>query len=251
LNIHFNCTQCAKCCNHTKIPVTVTEAIDWLKEGHQVQVICEASPSLPQDDLKADYLVRRSFAARSGSIPMRISVTLVANIAGSCPNLLADLRCGIYERRPLVCRIYPAEINPFTQLDPAIKACPPEAWGSEHPVYLRDNRIASQALQDDIQRWRNANEGEVPAKHKLCAALNLTMAAINQEGFFIHSPRNADLLEALASLRDELDVAASPIQWLLVSDRDETLQQLAEAGAAVAHPRAVKAGPYEYIGLMR
>lgn len=102
LNIHFKCTQCAYCCHHSKIPLTVEEAIEWLRDRHQVQVICEASPWVPPEARKADYLLRRSFPARSGTLFLRIAVTLVANLADECPNLLPDRRCGIYERRPLV-----------------------------------------------------------------------------------------------------------------------------------------------------
>jgi Fe-S-cluster containining protein len=251
LNIHFNCTQCANCCHHTKIPVTVAEAIEWLNDGHQVQIICEASPWMPPDGMKTDYLVRRSFPARSGAMSVRVAVSLVANLNGQCPNLLADKRCGIYERRPLVCRIYPAEINPFTQLDPTKKACPSEAWGTEHPLLLRNNRIASQSIEDDIKRWRALNELDVHVKRKVCAALNLVSAAIDREGFFIHSPPTDDLMEVLSLLKDETDAGTSQMPWLLVSDRAETLERLTQAGATAAHPREVKAGLHEYIGLKR
>ena len=81
-----------------------------------MQVILEAIPWLeefPSDDQQAAHRRRRSFAAMSGRLPVRIVVILAADISGACPNLKHDLRCGIYERRPLVCRIYPAEINPF------------------------------------------------------------------------------------------------------------------------------------------
>jgi Fe-S-cluster containining protein len=110
--------------------LTAAEAVEWLTDGHQVQLICDASPwpeEPPADDHNAAHRRRRSFAVMSGSMPARVVVILVANLAGACPNLMADMRCGIYERRPLVCRIYPAEINPFVQLEPQKKACPPEA----------------------------------------------------------------------------------------------------------------------------
>lgn len=56
-------------------------------------------------------------------------------------------------------------------------------------------------------------------------------------------------LNVLATLQDETEPAASPMQRLLVSDREDTLRRVAESGATAAHPRDVKAGPYEYIGL--
>lgn len=227
----------------------MAEAIEWLNDNREVQVICEASPWMPSDDRNADHLRKRSFAAQSGPMPLRVVVTLVANLAGNCPNLMADGRCGIYERRPLICRIYPAETNPLVQLDPGKKACPPEAWASHHPLLQRGERIASLVVQDDIQRWRDSNVRDVRAKRELCATLNLGLAAISQEGFFIHSPPIADLRQVLSQPRGENDAASSELQWRLVSDRDETLQRLAQAGASASHPRGIRAGPYEYIGL--
>ena len=47
----------------------------------------------------------------SGSLPTRVVVILTGAYEGPCPNLQPDMRCGIYEQRPLVCRIYPAEIK--------------------------------------------------------------------------------------------------------------------------------------------
>jgi Fe-S-cluster containining protein len=251
VNLHFNCTQCAKCCRHTKVPLTVAEAIDWLDDGHDVQVICEATPWMPADAARADYLVARSFAARSGALPMRVAVTLVANIAGDCPNLLADLRCGIYERRPLICRIYPAETNPFIQLEPQKKSCPPEAWAPGQPLLQRDERIASKVIRNNIRRWRERNTRDVSAKVQLCAALNLITASVAQEGFFIYSPQIGVLHDVLRHVGVAGEATASDVQWTLVSDREETLQRLIQAGAIASHPRHMRAGQYEFIGLER
>ncbi|MDB6084618.1 MAG: hypothetical protein JWN43_2499, partial [Gammaproteobacteria bacterium] len=134
MSVHFECTQCGKCCRDLKLPLTAAEAVQWLGSGHQVQIICDALPwveELPPDHpdgQRAAHRKRRSFGVMSGTVPTRVVVILAANLAGACPNLMADMRCAIYERRPLVCRIYPAEINPFVVLEPEKKACPPEAW---------------------------------------------------------------------------------------------------------------------------
>lgn len=249
MNIHFNCTQCTKCCQHTKIPVTVAESIDWLNDGNQIQVLCEASPWMPAEELKAAYLMQRSFAARSGTLPIRVTVTLIAKVAGNCPNLLPDTRCRIYERRPLVCRIYPAEINPFTQLDPHKKGCPPEAWSSNYPVLQRSDGTTVAPVHEDIQRFRSTNTSDIPAKQKLCAALNLTTAAVSQEAFFIYSLPMTDIQQALSALKTETPTDSAKMQWQLITDRDQTLARLNEACAMAAHPRDVPAGPYEFIGL--
>ena len=39
-------------------------------------------------------------------------------------NLGEDMKCKIYERRPLVCRIYPAEMSPLITFDMLRKALP-------------------------------------------------------------------------------------------------------------------------------
>jgi Fe-S-cluster containining protein len=110
MDIRFKCTQCGQCCRGTKIPLTVSEAIEWLCRGHDVQLICEASPwpSTLDGDPRALPFKRRSFEVTSGSMSTRVVAILVANAVGDCPNLLPNLQCGIYEERPLVCRIYPA-----------------------------------------------------------------------------------------------------------------------------------------------
>ena len=231
--------------------MTVTEAIDWLCDGHQVQVICEASPWIPGDEERAAHLMQRSFAAASGTMQIRMVVTLVANINGACPNLLADSRCGIYERRPLVCRIYPVETNPFIRLETAKKGCPPEAWSAEHPLLQRDGRVVSELIRDDVLRWREANVADVRMKLKLCAALNIADASVAQEGFLIHSPPMAELLNALSDDREEGEGGADGAQWRLLSDRDDTLARLAQEGADFSHPRNVNAMDFEYIGLKR
>src|ERR1700693_384857 len=113
VELHFGCTKCGKCCHDLKLPLTVSEAIIWLAEGSEVQIICEAVPWPAEpaaDDQKAAHRRRRSFAASSGAPPTRVFRMLAAHFSGACPNLLADMRCAIYERRPLVCRNYPAEI---------------------------------------------------------------------------------------------------------------------------------------------
>ena len=131
MDIDFECTMCGNCCHDLRLPLTVAEALAWLGRGNEVQILCEALPWPEEpaaDNLQAAHKRRRSFAAMSGSLPTRIVVILTGAFVGPCPNLQADMRCRIYEERPFVCRIYPAEINPFIELVPANKGCPPEAW---------------------------------------------------------------------------------------------------------------------------
>src|ERR1700683_3760557 len=84
VDIHFKCTQCGQCCRNTKVPLTVAEAIHWLNRGHDVQLLCEASPwpSALDGEPRAIPFRRRSFDVTSGSMPIRVVVMLVANIIG-------------------------------------------------------------------------------------------------------------------------------------------------------------------------
>ncbi len=250
MDAHFSCTKCGNCCRDLKLPLTAAEAIDWLTSGHQVQLICDADP-WPDDpsahDQRAAHRKRRSSAVMSGSMPARVVVILAANLTGACPNLLADMRCGIYERRPLVCRIYPAEINPFVRLEPGNKACPPEAWAPEHALLQRDGRVTSDVIRRDIQRSRDADARDAEVKGRVCAALNVTDAALAQEGFMVYSPTIAALLSALSSAIQEEGGAPAPSRWRFVSNRSETVESLSTSGAIAVHSRRMGAGA-EYLG---
>jgi Fe-S-cluster containining protein len=231
--------------------LTVSEAIDWLTAGREVQLICEAVPwpnEPPADDQKAAYRRRRSFATMSGSTPTRVVVILAANLAGACPNLQADMRCGIYERRPLVCRIYPVEVNPFAQLEPAKKACPPEAWTADRPLLQRDGRALDELVRRNIQRWRDTDVHDVEIKARLCAALDLNCAAVADEGFVVHSPDGAAFLAALTQAVHPNDSATDHGDWRFVSHRSETIDSLEAGGAVVLPAREGERMPYEYIG---
>jgi Fe-S-cluster containining protein len=260
---HFSCTLCGNCCSNLKIPLTAAESVDWLRRGHPVQVICEATPwpvEFPADDQKSAHRRRRSFAAVSGSMPIRVVVILAARIDGACPNLLPDLRCGIYERRPLVCKIYPAEINPFVELEPRNKACPPEAWAGHHPLLQRKGTVMIEAVRRDIQSSRDTDEIDSPVKLRLCKALNVDDTALAAEGFVVYSPAVAALLRALSQAMAATDTAPDLNPWRFLSNQSETVESLLAGGAiaalggapglpdrAVAPPREV-ALPREYIG---
>jgi Fe-S-cluster containining protein len=259
VDIHFNCTQCGKCCRDSKIPLTVAEAMNWLNRGHAVQLICEASPwpqGLADHDPRAAHFKRRSFAVTSGMMPSRVAVMLVADIAGACPNLLADLRCGIYENRPLVCRIYPAEINPLVGLDPKKKACPPEAWATDQPLLQRNATVMSEVIRRDIQSSRDTDGIDVAVKNRLCAALNVTDTALVHEAVLVYSPTIETLSSALAvaMATDGVtpDGAGNPqAQWRFVSNLPETIQNLAASGAIALASRNADAASYQYLNFKR
>lgn len=86
--LHFSCTMCGRCCRDLRVPLGLSGALDWLRDGGEVQLLCEAVPWLVEpaaDDLAAAYKFRRSFAAPSGTLPLRVVVTVVAAFEGPCP----------------------------------------------------------------------------------------------------------------------------------------------------------------------
>jgi Fe-S-cluster containining protein len=253
MDIHFSCTQCGKCCRDIKIPLTVAEAMKWLNRGYEVQLLCEASPwpEALDGDPRAAHFKRRSFAVMSGSMPTRVVVMLVANVVGACPNLLSNMRCGIYEDRPLVCRIYPAEINPFVALKRENKACPPEAWTEDHPLLQRGEVLTDHVMSRDIEMSRAADILDADLKYRLCLALNVAHTALVHEAVLVYSPSAQTLLSALsfATATDSWQEPAA--QWRFVSDQQQTLETLAKSGGDALHLRGAEAASFQYLGSKR
>jgi len=252
IDIHFGCTQCGKCCRDTKIPLTVAEAVKWLHRGDQVQLLCEASPwpEALDSEPRAAHFKRRSFAVMSGSMPTRVVLMLVANVVGACPNLLSNMRCGIYEDRPLVCRIYPAEVNPFIALKRENKACPPEAWANDQPLLQREE-LAGDVISRDVEMSRAADVLDAGVKSRLCLALNLAHTALVHQAVLVYSPTARTLLSAL-DLATATDCSEEPpAQWRFVSDQQETLEALARNGAIALRFHDTDAPSYQYLGFKR
>ncbi len=187
-------------------------------------------------------------------MPIRVVVILAARIDGACPNLAPDLRCGIYQRRPLVCKVYPAEINPFVQLEPRNKACPPEAWGARHPLLQRNGVVTDDAVRRDIQLSRDTDEMDAPMKRRLCEALNMRDAALAAEGFVVYSPSIAALQDALAQAMAATSAAPDRDPWRFLSNQSGTVESLLAGGAIAAQGGGLGfadgtvALPGEYIG---
>jgi Fe-S-cluster containining protein len=253
MEIHFGCTQCGKCCRDTKVPLTVAEAIKWLNRGDEVQLLCEASPwpHALDGEPRAAHFKRRSFPVTSGSMPTRVVVMLVANVVGACPNLLPDMRCGIYADRPLVCRIYPAEINPLVALSPQNKACPPEAWAPDQPVLQQGGVLMDQAVRRDIEASRAADALDADLKYRLCLALNLAHSALVHEAVLVYSPAANTLLSALAAATASDSCQEPAVQWRFVSDQPKTMESLVTSGAVALHLRDAEAASFQYLRFKR
>lgn len=252
MDIDFECTMCGKCCHDLRLPLTVKEAVAWLERGHDVEIICEASPwpeEPPEDNLQAAHRRRRSFAGLSGSLPARVVVILAGAYAGPCPNLQPDMRCGIYEQRPLVCRIYPAEINPFIDLAPMHKACPPDAWTPGSSPLLRAGKLVDAGMLALIQQSRDADANDVPIKQQVCALLAIDQTAVSNEGFVAHSPDRIDLLGALRQASDEPAAPTVSSTWRFVSNRRTTVDALVSVGALSSLVDANTTAAFEYVAL--
>ena len=219
-----------------------------------MQLICEASP-WPKDsndeDPRSEHFKRRSFAVMSGSMPTRVVAMLVANITGACPNLSSDMLCGIYDDRPLVCRIYPAEVNPLLALNPEKKLCPPEAWTTDKPPFQRNGTVISGELMRDIETLRQADTLDAKLKSRLCVALNVADAGLVHEAVLVYSPPPDDLLAALTLATDGNDVENVPAQWRFVSDRPETIEDLAANGGIAMQLRDGDGAAYRHFSLRR
>jgi Fe-S-cluster containining protein len=252
MNIDFECTMCGNCCHDLRLPLTVSEARAWLARGNDVQILCEAVPWLEEpsaDDLQAAHKRRRSFAALSGSLPVRVVVILAGAFVGPCPNLQADMRCRIYDERPLVCRIYPAEINPFIELKPENKGCPPEAWNAGLSPLMRGGKLVDATTIELIARSRDADTRDVPLKQRLCAMMGVDAAALSNEGFVVVSPKREDLLAALERASEEDDADALAAEWRLVSNRKATVDALVSVDAVGVRVGPDDAAtPFDYLG---
>jgi Fe-S-cluster containining protein len=232
--IKFSCTLCGRCCQNHNIPLTLDEAISWLEDDGEVGIFCEADlwPSELSRDSRTAHRRKRSFAVSCGSSPVRVTALLVGLVLGRCKNLGEDLKCRIYERRPLVCRIYPAEISPFIQLNTASKACPPEAWMSGATM-LADGWIVDPDLQSLVEKSRRIDQEDVPQKSLLCRSLKIDVAAVAGEGFVTYKPHSNTLLTAMRKAR-----LATPktlqhdSAWRLYSPSRVTIESLRAMGVA-------------------
>ena len=234
--LHFSCTMCGRCCHGLRLPLGLAEARTWLRDGGTVEVFCEAIPwpqEMPADDGVAQHKRNRSFPAASGTLPVRVIVSLLATFAGACPNLRSDMSCGIYERRPMACRIYPAEVNPFLAVDPSQKLCPPEAWETETVLQDDAGTWADTTVAEAVEGRRGSDYREADAKGRLCELLGIVEAGLTNEGVVTHTPEPSRLLAALDAVSVDAWPQTAQPDWILVSHRQRTLALLDSAGASL------------------
>ena len=233
MNTTFSCVGCGKCCTDHHVPLTLAEARMWAADGGQVIVLVEAflGNGLGLPAQQREHAERRSLVVRSGTTEAHVAITFAAYNVGRCRNLDEDNLCRIYERRPLVCRIYPAEINPYIPLNPAAKDCPPESW-QQGPLLIVGGELVDQELVALIQRSRQADRDDIRIKDAICAALGIRTTALKGDGFTAYLPQ----MDAFAAVIDQ--VSAQPLseassEWLFHLSGDDVAGQLVAAGAQV------------------
>jgi Fe-S-cluster containining protein len=230
----FSCTMCGRCCHGLRLPLSMAEALAWIDDGGEVELFCEAVPWPEEpapDNGPAWHKRKRSFQAMSGHLPVRVIVTLVATFDGACPNLRDDMGCGIYERRPTACRVYPAEVNPFIALEPANKLCPPDAWETGGQFQDDEGHWTDPEVAGAVQRRRADDYAETDARGVLCARLGIREAGLSNEGVIVYTPSRDHLREALKGTAETYKTPSRDDDWMLVSHRLRTMWLLESAGA--------------------
>ncbi|MGV8919062.1 MAG: YkgJ family cysteine cluster protein [Pseudomonas sp.] len=245
----FACTGCGKCCNDHHVPLTLSEARQWAADGGTVIVLVEAflenGYGVPAVHL--EHARRRSVLISSGKTTAYIAITFAAYNSGPCHNLRADDLCGIYERRPLVCRIYPMEINPHIPLRPAAKDCPPNAW-EEGPELIVGSHLVDLELKELIERSRQADSEDIDAKETICALLGIRTTALKGDGFATYLPDMQAFAEAARQVCEERVKVGGVGDWgFELSGEAVTLQMLSEGARTVQGG----VGNYTFIPLQR
>ncbi|CAN7559065.1 YkgJ family cysteine cluster protein [Pseudomonas brassicacearum] len=230
--IRFACNGCGICCKGRLIPLTLDEARQWLNRGHEVAVILEAfdESTWPSEPRQFAHSGQRAVAVTSGDAQIRVVAVLAGNALTQCRNLGDDGRCGIYEERPLVCRIYPMEINPLIALRPADKVCPPEVWEAGEVLFT--DRVVDPILADQIERSRQADRDDARAKIALCEAMGMNVAAWKGNALAVYLPDRAQLAEAIIRY-DRAPVAPTGLDWKVRVETPALAQQLLQVGIAL------------------
>lgn len=252
-SIHFSCTLCGQCCHDLRLPLSLNEAESWLKDDGELEIFVEAIPwpsEPPGNNLQAAHKKGRSFPAMCGALPIRVIATFVASFSGPCPNLLDDMRCGAYEKRPGVCRIYPAEVNPSLELVPSTKSCPPDAWTAEKPLYLAQGRLMDAATVELIKQARLADIVDAPRKDDICNVLGLRHCALANEGFSVFKVDRDAALNAMEKSRGRVAGETLASQWTFVSNQRRSVETLNSIDARCIFATSEPEATYRYLGFL-
>ncbi|MFD1694731.1 YkgJ family cysteine cluster protein [Roseibium aestuarii] len=268
--VDFACVGCGRCCTGHHVPLTLSEARDWCRDGGEIIILIEAL--LPEQvaalpGAEAEHVLARCGRAKSGGTRIRVAATFAAWNPGLCRNLDESFRCRIYERRPMVCRIYPMETNPHLPLRSERKDCPPEAWGKASAAtpttpspLLRAGRVVDPDLAAVIERSRLTDYAEAQSRVALCEALGMTTAALRGDGFTTWRPERLRLLTLLDDVVDAgsrtkgdgdngIGDTAPTNNWDFAAASVAVAQAIADQGADLTG--AARSGAFAFVATTR
>ncbi|MDO7926274.1 YkgJ family cysteine cluster protein [Pseudomonas sp. KFB-139] len=230
--VRFACNTCGVCCKGRLVPLTLGEARRWLERGHEVAVLLEAFDEFhwPGESDRFNHNAGRSVPVESGSHQINVTPIFAGNALTQCPNLDDQNRCGIYEERPLVCRIYPLEISPFIALDPAKKICPPEVWETGEVIF--SDRVTDPVVLDQINESRRSDRNDVGAKVAICESMGMTVAAWKEDALAVYLPLGDELKTAI----ERFDLGQSKpgeVHWRVHIENENLRETLIKRGAHV------------------
>lgn len=202
-------------------------------DGGQIVIFVEGyfKGGAGDEDDPMCHIARRSYPVPSGTSVARVIATFAAFNPGRCRYLKEDNRCGQYDSRPLVCQIYPAEINPYIKLDPVIKDCPSDVWSGELPLILRNSEYAPELLVL-IERSRQADRDDIQNKVAICEYLNINISALKGHGVTAWLPAASIFLEAFDVVTQ--DLRKPSLSWNFDSLDDQVRVKLNSIGATVS-----------------
>ncbi len=214
------------------VPLTLGEARRWLERGHDIAVVLEAFDEhhWPAEPGKFSHNAGRSVQVASGRHQINVTPIFTGNALTQCPNLDDQNRCGIYEERPLVCRIYPLEISPFIALSPASKICPPEVWDAGEVIF--SDRVTDPVVADEIEESRRSDKRDARAKVAICESLGMTVAAWKEDALAVYLPVADELLAAIERF-DQGQIEAHEVDWRLRIENAELRETVSSRGAYI------------------
>jgi Fe-S-cluster containining protein len=244
--IRFECTACGRCCHGSRLPLSLSDAIQWLESGGRVDILCDASPLDGLPDPLTSLRLQRTFPARSGNLEIAVNLVLTASFDGACPHLLPDVGCGSYDHPPATSRVYSAELNPDRMIDPAARGCPDEAWSDMMPVLADDTgTVIEPGTTSTIVAAHCSHRDEAAAREFIASRLGIAVTALRNEGYAVWTPAPDALLAALhAALEADSEDDWPDWSWSFVSNRSATRSLIRSTGAEVVLPGAMPGFSY-------
>jgi Fe-S-cluster containining protein len=215
------------------------EAVVWAKRGHGVEILVKGG-LCPRPDYEAEslvgYIMDRSLTVAAGQGCLAVQPVVAAAVEERCPNLGDNNRCAIYEERPRVCRIYPAEINPFTPFSNESKRCPPESWDEGHGVFVAEGGAYEAEYAKTIAAARRAALDDMKYLPRLCSLLSIDRCALATEGFVAYKIAPDRFLEAIQQALNSAEetLANSNEQYMVLSNQKKSLAALSSMGISCA-----------------